>query len=116
MKMSLQPIIENYIIHGLRTERTDNVVFISIVRKDTGIVQARIEDNGRGISSERLSEITRNMSNPDTYSESFGLRSIHERLKLLYGNPYGIELHSEEGEGTTVIVSFPEQEEANIIV
>ncbi|MNZ18836.1 Sensor histidine kinase YehU [compost metagenome] len=116
MKMSLQPIIENYIIHGLRTERTDNVVFISIVRKDTGIVQARIEDNGRGISSERLSEITRNMSNPDTYSESFGLRSIHERLKLLYGNPYGIELHSEEGEGTTVIVSFPEQEEANNIV
>ncbi|MNW53089.1 Sensor histidine kinase YehU [compost metagenome] len=116
MKMSLQPIIENYIIHGLRTERTDNAVSITVARKDTGMIQAEIVDNGRGITHDRLEEITRNLNQPDSYSESFGLRSIHERLKLLYGDPYGVKVQSEEGRGTTVIITFPVREETDRIV
>lgn len=113
MKMALQPIIENYIVHGLRTDRADNFVSISVFPSDGGLAQAKVEDNGRGISPARLEEINQGLQKPDEYSESFGLRSIHERLKLLYGDAYGVEVHSEEGKGTTVIVNFPELEEGD---
>ncbi|RCX18201.1 two-component system sensor histidine kinase YesM [Fontibacillus phaseoli] len=113
MKMSLQPIIENYIIHGLRTDRADNIVSISVVSSDGGMLQAKVEDNGRGIPPDRLEEINQGLQKPDEYSESFGLRSIHERLKLLYGDAYGVEVRSEEGKGTTVVVTFPELEEGD---
>ncbi|WP_410771170.1 sensor histidine kinase [Fontibacillus sp. BL9] len=113
MKMSLQPIIENYIIHGLRTDRADNIVSISVVPSDGGILQAKVEDNGWGIPPDRLEEINQGLQRYDEYAESFGLRSIHERLKLLYGDAYGVEVHSEEGRGTTVVVTFPELEEGD---
>lgn len=108
LKMSLQPIIENYILYGMKSDRTDNEISISVTRLEDGTLCAEVTDNGRGIEPDRLEQIKQTLLNPDAYSESFGLRSIHERLKLLYGPQYGLEISSEAGVGTTVIVSFPE--------
>ncbi|MFD1175544.1 sensor histidine kinase [Paenibacillus puldeungensis] len=108
LKMSLQPIIENYILYGMKSDRTDNEISISVTRLEDGTLRAEVTDNGRGIEPDRLEQIKQTLLNPDAYSESFGLRSIHERLKLLYGPQYGLEISSEAGVGTSVIVSFPE--------
>ncbi|ASA25870.1 sensor histidine kinase [Paenibacillus donghaensis] len=107
LKMSLQPIIENYILHGMRTDKSDNHISIA-VNKQGPMLCACVTDNGRGIPPERLVELTQGLRRPEESSGSFGLRSIHERLKLLYGESYGIELKSEVGTGTTVIVYFPD--------
>lgn len=110
LKMSLQPIIENYILHGMRTDKTDNQISITVTQEE-GNLRVEVRDNGQGIHPERLAEIKQGLLNPDKYSESFGLRSIHERLKLLYGSLYGIDVQSEIGKGTAVTVWFPDLRE-----
>jgi two-component system sensor histidine kinase YesM len=107
MKMSLQPVIENYILHGMRADRSDNHISI-VVTKEDEILRAAVTDNGRGIAPERLEQLKQGLLQIGEQSESFGLRSIHERLKLMYGEPHGIELASEAGSGTTVTVYFPD--------
>lgn len=106
LKMSLQPIVENYILHGMNPERTDNRIQITVT-KEGGHIRILVEDNGRGISPERMERLAQELENPEGMT-SFGLRSIHERLRLLYGSPHGIEVQSELGEGTVVSVLFPD--------
>ncbi|GIP58433.1 histidine kinase [Paenibacillus sp. FSL W8-0186] len=112
-KMSLQPIIENYILHGMRADRNDNHIEISVQPSgEDCIVQVR--DNGKGIARERLEQIMTGLYHPDKNAESFGLRSIHERLGLLFGDRYGLEIESEEGQGTTLTIRFPRKGEGVI--
>ncbi|NWL86276.1 MULTISPECIES: sensor histidine kinase [unclassified Paenibacillus] len=107
LKMSLQPIIENYILHGMRTDGTDNKLMIQVAKIEEYLC-VEIKDNGQGIPPDRLGQIKDALVNPDEYSGSFGLRSIHERLKLLYGAPYGVDIKSDLGRGTVVTVLFPD--------
>ncbi|MGF7048619.1 two-component system sensor histidine kinase YesM [Paenibacillus sp. DS2015] len=109
MKMSLQPLIENYIVHGIRTERMDNHLSIRVLQ-EIGFIKVTIEDNGRGIDPQRLAQIKDSLDKPEEEGGSFGLRSVHTRLKLLYGPSYGIDIQSELDNGTTIIVRFPDME------
>lgn len=108
LKMSLQPVIENYILHGMRTGQADNKVSIRAY-PDQQNIRVVIADNGLGIPAERLEELRLGLEDNGELSgsESFGLRSIHERLRLMYGKPYGVGLISEAGAGTEVTVTFP---------
>ena len=114
LKMSLQPIIENYILHGMRPDRSDNHISILLIQEGA-FLRAVVTDNGRGIMPERLEQLKNGLQNPEEQSESFGLRSIHERLRLLYGGEHGIQLDSEWGLGTTVTVYFPDLGEDEVI-
>ncbi|MFD0693927.1 sensor histidine kinase [Paenibacillus sp. GCM10027628] len=106
MKMSLQPVIENYIVHGLRNESTDNELRIRVNQVEE-FLHVQVEDNGKGISQERLNELELFLQAEETEGESFGLRSINQRLKLLYGSKYGVQLRSDPGQGTTVDIWLP---------
>ncbi|MDQ0874682.1 two-component system sensor histidine kinase YesM [Paenibacillus sp. V4I3] len=106
MKMSLQPVIENYIVHGLRSECTDNELHIR-VKQTEEFLHVQVEDNGNGITPERLSELESFLQAEETEGESFGLRSINQRLKLLYGSKFGVKLCSEPGKGTVVDIWLP---------
>ncbi|MGO4185404.1 sensor histidine kinase [Paenibacillus sp. MCAF9] len=111
MRMALQPIIENYVVHGLEARRPDNQVKIN-VRQIEDRIQIQVEDNGRGIAPGRLASIRESMDMLEESGDSFGLRSVHERLKLLYGTEYGVEINSTPGVGTIVTIEFPVAEEA----
>ncbi|MGG1634985.1 sensor histidine kinase [Paenibacillus sp. NRS-1760] len=111
MRMALQPIIENYVVHGLEARRPDNQVKIN-VRQIEDRIQIQVEDNGRGIAPGRLASIRESMDMLEESGDSFGLRSVHERLKLLYGTEYGVEINSTPGVGTIVTIEFPVLEEA----
>ncbi|MGO4693955.1 sensor histidine kinase [Paenibacillus sp. 2TAB26] len=111
MRMALQPIIENYVVHGLEARRPDNQVKIN-VRQIEDRIQIQVEDNGRGIAPGRLESIRESMDMLEESGDSFGLRSVHERLRLLYGTEYGVEINSTPGVGTIVTIEFPVLEEA----
>lgn len=106
MKMSLQPLIENYIVHGLRSDQDDNWLSITATQQD-GEVCIVIKDNGKGIEPKRLEDIRARLQMAESNGESFGLRSVNERLKLTFGSSYGMDIESEPGNGTTVTVRFP---------
>jgi two-component system sensor histidine kinase YesM len=110
MKLSLQPIIENYIVHGIRSDRNDNLLTIRI-RQQTGNILAVIEDNGKGIEAEALVGIRQRLDETDESDGSFGIRSVQARLNLLYGKPYGMDLESIPEVGTKVTILFPDTRE-----
>lgn len=101
-KMLLQPIVENCIIHGFKQNIRGASLEIHGVLEDEEAV-ITILDNGVGISQERISYIL------SVDSERVGLSNINQRLRLLYGDEYGLQIKSELGAGTAVILRFPKE-------
>ncbi len=101
----IQPIVENAIVHGVERKRGHITLAIRAERiEDTLVVT--IMDDGAGIPADRLNRILGD-DLPGADRESIGLRNVHNRLKLYFGEPYGIRIESKEGSGTTVTVRMP---------
>lgn len=106
-KMLLQPIVENYIVHGLEAERYDNRITISAAA-DEGFIRICVWNNGRVIGADELQRIRAWLHIPSSEEEGgFGLRSVHERLTLVYGPEYGITIESGPDEGTSIRLVIP---------
>ncbi|MBP1990534.1 sensor histidine kinase [Paenibacillus eucommiae] len=103
-KNLLQPIIENYFVHGIRDNNESNRFIIRGFLQD-GDICFIFEDNGLGMNKSRLEHIQNLLKAVDSKTESsYGLSNVHERIYLVYGNPYGLWLESEENCETRVIV------------
>lgn len=109
VKFTLQPLIENYFVHGIRLEKDDNELKIYIY-KHLDDIFVEIIDNGRGIPKEKLDDINRRIRECDYSSKSIGMLNVHERIKIKYGEPYGLTVTSEENKGTNMILRFPLRE------
>ncbi len=108
-KFILQPIIENYFIHGFRKDRYDNELTIRAANLGQKF-KICVEDNGKGMSEEELANIVEHINREEgDEMKSIGLRNIHQRLKLRYGNQFGISIKSSKNKGTMVTLSIPVQ-------
>lgn len=110
MKLSLQPIVENAIYHGIRPKRSCGMLSISadLIQETLYIY---ISDDGLGMEPEKLAALQsaiNDVNSPNT-SRSYGLRNVHQRLTLAFGTEYGLSIESESGFGTTVTVKIPYQ-------
>lgn len=109
IKLIFQPIVENSILHGLEKKREKG--YITIISEQTNNhVTFTISDNGIGIEPEALDEINKQIQTYSIYSNStkfIGLRNVNERIKLFFGDLYGISIESVVGSGTSVIVKLP---------
>lgn len=109
-KFSLQPIVENCFIHGLEGKADTWSVTIR-ARKILDEIEISIEDNGIGIGTGRLSEIRQKLKfEPDDELQSgggLGMSNVHARIKLNFGDQYGLFVSSEQGAGTTVQMIIP---------
>ncbi|MFD2384751.1 sensor histidine kinase [Paenibacillus xanthanilyticus] len=113
-KMILQPIVENSVYHGLERMDQGGQLQISGFIDANGDVCFRIMDTGKGMEPEELAALQTKLDMaypkrlPDGPSErSIGLTNIHLRLRLLFGEGYGIVIASRFGQGTTVTVKIP---------
>lgn len=103
-KNLLQPIIENYFVHGIKEMCYDNRFEIRGFLTN-GDICFIFEDNGRGISKGHLDETTMNIKAVKPEEESgYGLLNIQKRIRLVYGEPYGITIESEENKMTRITV------------
>jgi two-component system LytT family sensor kinase len=96
--MLLQPIVENCLKHGLAPKLEGGRIQFRTATHDSRLV-IEIEDNGAGISEEKL---------PHVYVEGIGLSNVRERLRVLYGNDFHLDIHSRPGEGTLIRIEVPE--------
>jgi two-component system, LytTR family, sensor kinase len=96
--MLLQPMIENAIKHGIAPRLEGGKIYLRAHLMD-GKLSIEIEDNGIGMPAERLRE---------AYSGGIGISNMNERLHLLYGDQYKMQIHSEEGQGTVIHIEVPE--------
>ncbi|GGH67535.1 hypothetical protein GCM10008014_49080 [Paenibacillus silvae] len=103
----IQPIVENAIVHGLENKEGQVQVHIHICMKD-GMVRVKVKDDGAGITPERLAEVMRFVSGPEEEEKSrIGMRNVHQRLTLTYGDNSGLQINSMYGEGTEVSFTLP---------
>ncbi len=100
--LTLQPIVENAVIHGIARRPQGGAVRIHIAELD-GVLTIEVQDDGVGIPPERLAEVL----HADRESASIGLRNVDGRLRALYGEPYRLSIESEVGRGTRVVIRIP---------
>lgn len=111
LPLLLQPIVENAILHGLEEKETGGMVTIqmrhSAEREEICIA---VSDNGCGMKPETLERLRADIvtKNPEK-KESIGLYNINQRVKLCYGNAYGMTIDSERDKGTTIALHLPEK-------
>ncbi len=109
IKLSLQPLIENAIYHGVKQKRGQGKIIIKGYQ--TGeVIHLEVADNGNGIEKEKLLEISREMEASFQEKKSFigiGLKSVNERIKIHFGQEYGLHISSEPGHGTVVSILIP---------
>jgi len=109
-KLILQPIIENCINHSYKRKESLHIVLdISIINNELIMV---VKDNGDGITKSRLNEIMLKLDDNSIENNNIGLSNIHRRLKLLFGEKYGIFIESEEKIGTIVTIKIPKINES----
>lgn len=106
VKMSLQPVIENAIKYGVEEKSGNCLITLNIQRKDE-LIEIIIQDNGPGMSETLLRQV-RN-GEYSTKGTGIGLKNIDERIKLSFGEVYGLDIHSKEAEGTRIIMRLPYQ-------
>lgn len=105
-KLILQPVIENYMIHGFEKDRFDNRLTITAMEEDHK-VNIHVIDNGVGISENRLEEVMTHLIDKENTMQSIGLKNVHQRLKLKYGQDYGLTLQSVKGVKTMITIHLP---------
>ena len=110
IKLVLQPIIENAIYHGLKYKESKGLLIVKGFMKDGNAV-LQVIDDGVGMDEETLAHIY-DRHKVNYHSNGVGVYNVQKRLKLYYGDDYGITYESKKGEGTTATITIPGRQEA----
>lgn len=108
IKLTLQPIVENSIYHGMKNKMEMGIIRITGWREQEDVV-IEVFDEGAGMDAGKLGELMRSINNPEIEETpiTFGLRNVNQRIKLHYGEEFGIEIQSAPGEYTRVRLRIP---------
>lgn len=106
-KITLQPLVENALYHGIKNKRgLGKIEITGRMEKETIILVVR--DNGIGMTKERLQQVVEVLCSKKEYSKDFyGLYNVNERLRLYFGQEFGLHIHSTYKEGTEVTIGIP---------
>ncbi|MDE7333920.1 MAG: histidine kinase [Lachnospiraceae bacterium] len=110
LPLIMQPIVENSIIHGLEGKEGIGTIDIRIFQRDKKAVIA-IEDDGLGMDAEKLEELRRSLNSYNENGKHIGVSNVHQRVKLKYGDAYGVTIDSVEESYTRVEILLPGADE-----
>lgn len=106
-KMSVQPAVENSIIHGIEESMSDEIIRI-VAKVQSGILTIAITDTGTGMDAESLQKLRENLAqNTHNSISGIGLNNVIERIHTRFGSNYGIQIDSELGKFTKVTLAIP---------
>ncbi len=118
-RLVLQPILENSILHGMRGDGRPLILRVEVEGTE-GMLTIRVSDDGVGLSEETLSLLRKGIDTPDHVTEEekeklgrqgIGVSNVSRRIRLLYGERYGLSIESEENTGTWVTIRIPRSRE-----
>jgi two-component system sensor histidine kinase YesM len=105
-KIILQPIVENAILHGFKDRQEGNAIDIACTMAD-GKLKFEVSDNGSGMNPDEIDSFKNSRRKSGEPFTGIGLKNIDERIKLICGQEYGIEISSRPNAGTTVVIWLP---------
>ena len=106
-KLILQPLVENAIYHGLKNRDDDAGQLLVQVTHKEGFLVLSVTDNGAGIQPERLAQIMSALEGGANRDTIYGLRNVHERVRISYGRKYGLRIFSKPGFYTRMEIWHP---------
>ena len=108
IKLIVQPLLENAIYHGMAYADGDGEITVR-ARRDGEDVVIEVADNGPGMPEEMVERLLDQSyaAAPGTKGSGIGLRNVHQRIRLTFGEEYGLAIHSEPDAGTTVCIRLP---------
>lgn len=107
LKLTLQPLVENALYHGIKYKRAKGMIHIR-GRKDGDDLRLTVRDNGVGMEPADLEQLRRDIERPCSETDKgFGLANVNERIHVHFGPEYGMHIWSEKGQGTTVELTIP---------
>lgn len=110
LKLTLQPLVENALYHGIKNKRGLGHIRVSgeVTEKEMILI---VEDDGIGMTSEKLEEVCGTVKGKipkiENNRSGFALSNVEERIRLNYGEEYGLQIESEYGVGTRILVKLP---------
>ncbi|MBP1904231.1 two-component system sensor histidine kinase YesM [Paenibacillus turicensis] len=108
--LAIQPLVENAVVHGLENKPEGVTVKLQILA-DSDIVTVKVSDDGLGITPERLEEVQQLITDQEEPTRSrIGLRNVHQRLVMCYGEQAGLQIWSVYGKGTKISFNIPRSE------
>lgn len=110
IKLILQPIIENSLYHGIEYMYDPGEITIQVTMEGNTLLYI-IKDNGVGMSEETLSKLFSEEKIVKTKGSGVGFKNVNKRIKLYYGQEYGMSVESKQDEGTTIYIRIPLQYE-----
>lgn len=112
IKICLQPIIENAVYHGIKQKKDKGLIKIKGLCDDNNIILI-VSDDGVGIEKDALDELNKTLSETSFTNEKshIGLSNVNQRIKIIFGDSYGIHVESTVGVGTDVYVTIPKKEQ-----
>jgi two-component system sensor histidine kinase YesM len=117
LKLTVQPLVENALYHGIKNKRNGGTITVRARRTDHNLVLLEVQDDGVGFTSYKLGQIQAHLDgDSDTITlkkSGFGLENVNKRIKLFYGKHYGLSIHSQYREGTRVTLAIPLKDGSN---
>jgi two-component system sensor histidine kinase YesM len=114
LKLTLQPLVENALYHGIKNKRSGGTIVVRGRRLDGDLLQIQVEDNGIGMTHEQLAQIRALLgaeaSGAVIAESGYGINNVNQRIKLYYGQEYGLTIESEYRHGTRVSLTIPLQQ------
>ena len=111
IKMTLQPVVENALYHGIKNKRGGGTIRISMHYQGSDL-EIDVEDDGIGMNEEdtmRLQRLADGLDKAREDNAGFGMANVGERMRLNYGQRYGLKIESEYGKGTIVKILLPKE-------
>jgi two-component system sensor histidine kinase YesM len=106
LRLLFQPLLENSIVHGMKEQEIPGEILI-VLEEEQNYLSATVADTGAGIPEDALKKIRENLARQDDQFEHIGLYNTERRIKLAFGDAYGISIDSETGYGTIVQIKLP---------
>ena len=107
LKLTLQPLIENSLYHGIKYKRAKGTIYVTGSLCDDNI-ELIVRDTGVGMDEDTLAALNEEISKPCKETKSgFGLANVNERIRMYFGQGYGMHIESEVGVGTTIKIVIP---------
>ncbi len=107
LKLTLQPLVENSLYHGIKYKRAKGKIYIE-GKREGNLLRFQVRDNGVGMEPDELAKLREEIQKPCKETEKgFGLANVNERIRMNFGTQYGMKIESVKNEGTCVSITIP---------